>query len=517
MRRLELSSAAREPGADSGTRRGPILAALMLTTGLAALDTTVVSTAVPSIVRDLGGFSDFPWLFSVYLLTQAVTVPIYGRLADVKGRKPVVFVGIAIFLAGSFLSGLSWGMPSLIVFRGIQGIGAGAVLPMSMTIIGDLYSVRERGRIQGYISGVWGMAAIVGPPVGGILSQYASWRWIFYINAPLGAFAIVMLARHLREEVTRKDHSIDYLGAGLLVTGMTLLVLAVLNGGATWGWTSAAFLAASATGLALLAAFVVIERRIAEPVLPPWVWSRQTLLAGSLAAGATGALVTGLSAYVPVFAQGVARAAPVLAGLALAGELTAWVLGSVISGRLYVRLGFRTTAVLGALACCGGMVAFLRLGPSTDLLQVALVASCAGLGFGLVSPSVLVAMQSSVGWDRRGVVTGANMFGRNLGSAFGVAVFGSIANLTLTRWLRSPAPAIAAHIPKGISSASLVLGGTSGIRNAVAANYVRYGLFAASHRIFWSLEVVAIALMLTVWFLPGKDAPASYPAMLQTD
>jgi EmrB/QacA subfamily drug resistance transporter len=489
----------------------------MLTTGLAALDTTVVSTAVPSIVRDLGGFSDFPWVFSVYLLTQAVTVPIYGRLADVKGRKPVIFTGIAIFLAGSFLSGLSWGMPTLIVFRGIQGIGAGAVLPMSMTIIGDIYTVRERGRIQGYISAVWGMAAIIGPPVGGILSQYASWRWIFYLNAPVGGLAAVMLARHLREEVPRKAHSIDYLGAGVLITGMALLVLAVLNGGAAWGWTSPEFLTVSGTGLLLLSGFAAIERRISEPILPPWVWSRRTLVAGSLASAATGALVTGLSAYVPVFAQGVARAAPVLAGLALAGELTAWVLGSIISGRLYVRVGFRKTAVLGSLACCGGMLAFLRLGASTDLLQVALVASCAGLGFGLVSPSVLVAMQSSVGWDRRGVVTGANMFGRNLGSAFGVAVFGSLANFTLARWLRSPAPAIAAHLPKGISAASFVLGGTSGIRNAVAADYVRYGLFVAAHRIFWSLEFAAIALLVTVWFLPAKDAAANQAALPQTD
>src|SRR3954464_14693594 len=211
----------------------------MLSIFLAALDATIVATAIPQIVGGLGGFSHFPWVFSIYLLTQAVTVPIYGRLSDLYGRKPVLFVGIAFFLGGSVLCGAAWNMLTLIIFRGIQGLGAGAIIPMTTTIVGDIYTLEERGRIQGYISSVWGMASVIGPALGGIFAQYATWRWIFYLNIPVGIAAVVMLQRHLKEDVVRRSHRIDYKGVTVLTGGLSLAIPGLLEGGVSWAWDSA--------------------------------------------------------------------------------------------------------------------------------------------------------------------------------------------------------------------------------------------------------------------------------------
>src|SRR3954469_18601982 len=216
--RQSARSVARDP-------RWPILLALMLSMGLAALDATIVATAIPQIVGSLGGFAHYPWLFSIYLLTQAVTVPIYGRLADLYGRRPVLFFGIGMFLLGSMLCGAAWNMFTLIAFRGVQGIGAGAIIPLVTTIVGDLYTLEERGKIQGYIASVWGIASVIGPALGGVFAQYASWRWIFYLNIPIGVATIFMLQRHLREDVVRRVHRIDYEGVAVLTAGLSLAIL----------------------------------------------------------------------------------------------------------------------------------------------------------------------------------------------------------------------------------------------------------------------------------------------------
>src|SRR5688500_4836536 len=266
----------------------------MLTTGLVALDSTIIATAVPSIVRDLGGFSQFPWLFSIYLLTQAVTVPLYGKFADSVGRKPVMFLGIGLFLAGSVLCGIAWSMPALIVARAVQGLGAGAVQPMSMTIVGDLYSVEERARVTGYLASVWAISAVVGPTLGGVFAEYLSWRWIFFVNLPLGAVAAWMLARRFREIVVRSRHRVDYLGAALLTAGFSLVILGLLEGGVRWAWSSVPSVTILTAGGLTLVAFVLVERRAAEPVLPLWVVSRRILGGANLASLVVGALLIGL-------------------------------------------------------------------------------------------------------------------------------------------------------------------------------------------------------------------------------
>lgn len=400
----------------------------MLSTGLVAIDATVLATAVPSIVGELGGFTQFPWLFSAYLLGQAVTTPIYAKLSDVFGRKSILLVGIGVFLLGSVLCAAAWNMLALIIFRAIQGIGAGAVQPTALTIVGDVYTVAERARVQGYLASVWAVSSVVGPMLGGAFSQLGIWRGVFLINIPLCLLAAWMFNRHFHEDVTRKDRSVDVLGAVLLAAAMTSLVLAVLGGGQTWAWTSAPSIGAFTTGAVLLAIFFVVERRAPEPILPMWVFSRRLLCATTIVAFGVGAILMGLTSYVPTYLEGSLRVQPIVAGLALAALTIGWPATAAIAGKLYLRWGFKRTAVVGASLVITGASGLAALAHRPNVAGVAVVCFVIGAGMGLLAVPTLIAAQSSVDWDERGMVTGNNMFARSLGSAVGVAVFGAIAN-----------------------------------------------------------------------------------------
>ncbi|MFC7672480.1 MFS transporter [Mycolicibacterium sp. GCM10028919] len=400
----------------------------MLSTGLVAIDATVLATAVPSIVGELGGFHQFPWLFSAYLLGQAVTTPIYAKLSDVFGRKSILLVGIGVFLLGSVLCAAAWNMLALIIFRAIQGIGAGAVQPTALTIVGDVYTVAERARVQGYLASVWAVSSVVGPMLGGAFSQLGIWRGVFLINIPLCLLAAWMFNRHFHEDVTRKDRSVDVLGAVLLAAAMTSLVLAVLGGGQTWAWTSAPSIGAFTAGAVLLAIFFVVERRAPEPILPMWVFSRRLLCATTIVAFGVGAILMGLTSYVPTYLEGSLRVQPIVAGLALAALTIGWPATAAIAGKLYLRWGFKRTAVLGASLVIAGASGLAALAHRPNVASVAVVCFVIGAGMGLLAVPTLIAAQSSVDWDERGMVTGNNMFARSLGSAVGVAVFGAIAN-----------------------------------------------------------------------------------------
>jgi len=415
------------------SERGPLLIALMLSTALIALDSTILATAVASLVADLGGLTQFPWLFSVYLLAQAVSVPVYAKLADTLGRKPVILVGIGLFLLGSIMCGLAWDMTSLIVMRAVQGLGAGAVLPVTITIAGDIYTVAERAKAQGYIASVWAASSVVGPTLGGLFAQFASWRWIFFVNIPLCLLAAWVLWRSYDESVERRGHRIDYAGAAVLTVSLTLLILAVLEGGQAWAWDSWQSITTFAVGGALLLAFVLIERRAAEPVLPLEIFSRRLIVATSLISVGVGAVLVGLTSYVPTFLESTTGATPLVAGLAVAALTVGWPISASQSGRLYLRIGFRPTALIGlGLASVGSLALWLT---SSRPNVWATAASCfvVGLGLGLVATPTLIAAQASVPWNERAVVTGSNMFMRSVGSAVGVAIFGAIANGTIAR------------------------------------------------------------------------------------
>lgn len=485
------------------SERGPVLAALMLSIALVALDSTIIATAIPSIVRDLGGFSRFPWLFSIYLLTQAVTVPLYGKYADVIGRKPVLLFGIGLFVLGSVLSGFAWSMTALIVFRGLQGLGAGAVQPISMTIVGDLYSVAERAKVQGYIASVWGVSSVLGPTLGGLFAQYGSWRWIFFVNVPVGALAVWMLVRTFHESVVHREHTIDFLGAALLTLGCSLLILGLLEGGVAWGWGSPQSMLVLGGGLIAVLAFVQVERRAAEPVLPLWVFRHRTLVSGNLAAMMVGALLIGLSSYVPTYVQGVLGTGALVAGFALAALTVGWPIAAAFSGRIYLRIGFRDTAVIGGVVVILGSVLVVLLTSSSAVWQVGAACFVVGVGLGLSNAPIVVAVQSVVGWESRGVVTGTNMFSRSMGSAVGVAVLGAIANATLANRLEHVPAALRGKLPASPDTTSLVLGGHTG-EPSLVASFLRSALFEATHHVFQALVVVAVLMLLAVLLMPRR-------------
>ncbi|MGZ3354711.1 MAG: MFS transporter [Isosphaeraceae bacterium] len=410
------------------SKRGPILIALMLSTGLVAIDSTIVATAVPSIVHDIGGFTSFPWLFSAYLLAQAVSVPVYAKLSDTVGRKPIILIGIGLFLLGSILCGVAWSMPALIAFRVLQGLGAGAVQPMAITIAGDIYTLTERAKVQGYLASVWAISSVVGPTLGGVFCSLGIWRGIFLVNIPLCLLAGWMLVRTFHENIERANHRVDYLGAGLLTISLSLIILGALEGGQAWAWNSAVSIAVFAVGAVVFAMFLLVERRAAEPVLPPWVVSRRLLTTTAMISFGVGAVMLGLTSYVPTFLEGALSTSPILAGLALAALTIGWPISASQSGRLYLRIGFRGTAMIGIAVAVIGTAALAFTASSPNIVFVAASCFVVGLGLGLVATPTLIAAQTSVEWNERGVVTGTNLFARSIGSSIGVAVFGAIAN-----------------------------------------------------------------------------------------
>jgi MFS family permease len=320
-------------------------------------------------------------------------------------------------------------MPVLIAFRAVQGLGAGAVFPMSITIAGDIYTVAERAQVQGYLASVWAISSVVGPTLGGVFSEFGLWRWIFFVNVPLCLLAAGLIVRNFREVVERSRHRIDYLGAGLLTVGMTLVLLGVLEGGEAWAWGSPTGIGVFAAGAAFLVAFVLVERRAEEPILPPWVFRRRLLATTTLLSLGVGVVLIGLTSYVPTYLENALGVSPLVAGLALAALTIGWPIAASLSGRLfYLRLGFRPTVLIGLGLVVAGTAALALLAHRPSVAVVAVTCFVTGLGLGLVASPSLIAAQASVAWHERGVATGANTFARSIGSAAGAAVLGAVAN-----------------------------------------------------------------------------------------
>ncbi|NEC89625.1 MFS transporter [Streptomyces sp. SID12501] len=422
------------PGAvrHAGTeKRGAVVAALMLAMALAALDSTIVATAVPQIVGDLGGFSVFSWLFSGYLLAVTVTLPVYGKLSDTFGRKPVLIAGAALFLLGSLLCALAWNMGALIAFRIIQGLGGGALQGTVQTLAADLYPLEQRPKIQAKLSTVWATAAVAGPAVGGVLAAYAGWRWIFLVNLPVGAVAMWLLARHLHEP--QRDTSgprprIDWVGALAVFACGGVLLTSLVQGGVAWPWLSWPSTALFGTGLALVFLVVVIERRAAEPIIPGWVWRRPTIAAVNLALGALGLLMVAPTVFLPMYAQSVLGLAPIAAGFVLSVWTLSWPVSAALSQHVYRRIGFRNTAMLGIGAAALILLAFPFLPYPGSPWQPTLLMLLLGGALGLFQLPLIVGVQSTVGWSERGTATASVLFCRQTGQTIGAALFGAVAN-----------------------------------------------------------------------------------------
>ncbi|GGK68801.1 MFS transporter [Streptomyces flaveus] len=411
-------------------KRRAVVAALMLAMGLAALDSTIVSTAVPQIVGDLGGFSVFSWLFSGYLLAVTVTLPVYGKLSDTFGRKPVLIAGAAIFLLGSLLCALAWNMAALIAFRIVQGLGGGALQGTVQTLAADLYPLKQRPKIQAKLSTVWATSAVAGPAVGGVLAAYADWRWIFLINLPIGALALWLIVRHLHEPKRRPGPRprIDWAGALAVFACGGVLLTALVQGGVAWPWLSAPSIALLGTGLALVALTVLIERRAAEPIIPGWVWRRRTIAAVNLALGALGLLMVAPTVFLPTYAQAVLGLAPIAAGFVLSVWTLSWPVSAALSQHVYRRIGFRNSALIGIAAAALLLLAFPFLPYPGEPWQPALLMFLLGGALGLFQLPLLIGVQSTVGWSERGTATGSVLFCRQTGQTLGAALFGAIAN-----------------------------------------------------------------------------------------
>ena len=414
------------PGA--AQRRPLVFAACMMATFMAAVESTIVATAMPTIVADLGEFRLFSWVFAAYLLTQAVSVPIYGRLADLHGRRRVFFAGAGLFLLGSTLCGFARGMVPLILFRALQGTGAGAVQPLAYTIVGDIYTPAERARLQGLLSGVFGVAAVVGPSLGAFLVQHASWPVVFWINLPIGVAAMAMLGAFLREEPRQRRHQIDYAGSLLLLLGGGA-VMTALVGGASFGAATLALLAAG--GVAALGVLLWHERRIAEPMLPLALWRNRVVALANLGSFSIGAIMIGVAAFLPSYVQGVMGGSAGAAGAALGAMSISWALASVLAGRVMVRTTYRLTAMIGGATLIAGSAVLILMSPASGAVWAGMGALVVGIGMGFCNTTYLVAVQAAVGGTERGAATASNMFMRLVGQASGAALFGAVLNAGL--------------------------------------------------------------------------------------
>ena len=407
-----------------------ITAGVMAGIAVAALDSTVVGTAMPTIIGQLGGLSEYGWVFAAYLLTATTTVPIFATLADSRGRKPIFLAGLALFVGGSVLCGLSGSMLQLIIFRAIQGLGAGAVQPIAFTIVGDIFEPRQRARMQGVFSSVWGVSAIVGPALGGLITSTVGWRWVFYINVPVGAAAALLIGLALRERFERREHRLDWVGMVTLTAGVALLLIAVSEGGQI-GWGSPTFIGLMVGAVALLAIFVRTELRVAEPLISPELLRRPIVSAGLWVGALAGVVMFGLTAYVPPLVQGVHGGSPLDAGLAVGAMSIGWPVGSIISGRTMLRFGVRPLVLVGAGLLVVGTALLTQAVRIDALGYVAIATGVTGLGMGLTTAPMLVGIQTAVSWNQRGQATGLVQFSRTIGGAVGTGVLGGLLAATV--------------------------------------------------------------------------------------
>ncbi|MDN6280617.1 MAG: MFS transporter [Psychroflexus sp.] len=478
-----------------------ILIALMITMSLAAMDGTIVATAIPQIVGDLGGFSLFSWLFSIYLLVQTITIPIYGKLADIYGRKPILIIGIIIFLLGSAACGVSWNMISLILFRGVQAIGAGAVMATVNTIAGDIYSIQERAKIQGWLSSVWGVSAIIGPALGGAFADYLSWRWIFFINIPIGIISIGLISYHLIESKRLKNHNINWAGAMAMLTTGTIIMFGLLQGGQSWPWFSIQTFGIIILSVLMIYVTMRIERRSIEPILPRWIWGKRVIVCANLATIGLGMMTMAPSMYLPVFAQSVTGVGAIAAGFILASMSITWPLSSSFSGNLYLKIGFRNTALCGILIVIVGIMSFLLIefpGPVWRLVSTQLIL---GAGFGLISTPLMVGVQSTVGWGERGVVTGGNMFSRYFGQSLGAAIFAAIFNSVLSDKLASAPSNLQGELP-GVNKVIELLQSHTTVGEVNL--FLRKAFFDATHNVYIGLILTAFLTLIILLLTPAK-------------
>ena len=496
----------------SNKRRWAVTAGVMTGMFIAALEATVVGTAMPTVIASLGGLNHYSWVFSAYLVTSTVTVPVWGKLSDLYGRRLLYQIGIGVFLLGTLLSGFSTSMTQLIIFRAIQGLGAGALIPLGMTIIGDTFTVEERAKMQAYFSGVWGLSSIIGPVVGGFITDQISWRWVFWVNLPIGVVAALIIGFALREPKHESRPSIDYAGATLLMVAISLLMLAMVEGGSGGVFSSQNVLLFIASAI-LLALFVLVEKRAVDPIIPLDLFRNKTIAIAIPAGFLGGVAMFGAISFIPLFAQGSLGFSATAAGSLLTPLMLAWVSMSIIGGRLMLRVGYRIVTIIGYSALTIGFIllALFERGTSIAWLYVDLI--IIGTGLGLSMLTLLIAVQQAVEKPKLGVATSLNQFSRAIGGAIGVAVMGAILSASLSSELQKAAVDTGTMtVEEAVAFAAnpnvLIEPTAKASVSPETLDVLQTGLGRAIHPVFWAGALMAGLGLLVVLFLPKEKGPS---------
>jgi EmrB/QacA subfamily drug resistance transporter len=495
-----MSAQAEIPGqAGQNQRVRVIFGALLLVLLLASLDQTIVATALPTIVGDLGGVSDLSWVVTAYLLSSTVAGPVYGKLGDQYGRKVVLQSAIVIFLIGSALCGISQNITELIVFRGLQGLGAGGLIVITIAVIGDIFPPRERGRYQGYFGGVFGVSTVAGPLLGGFFVDNLSWRWIFYINLPIGLIALAVIAAVFQPRTDHEKHTIDYLGAALLAGGLSAIVLYTSLGGTRYSWTSPGMLALIVGGVALVAAFVFAESRAAEPVLPLELFHNRVFSVTSAVGFIVGLALFGAVTYLPLYLQDVKGHSPTISGLLILPLMVGLLISSIGSGQLISRFGrYKPFPVAGTAIMTVGLLLLSRLHVDTSTVVTGAYMLVLGLGLGLVIQVLVLAAQNAVEYKYLGVASSGSTLFRQIGGSIGVAVFGAIFANQLAANLVGKLPP-GAHVPASAANPAVVKRLPPAVHDAFVT-----AITEALTRVFLVAAGIAALGFLLTWLLPER-------------
>lgn len=459
------------------SKKTSIVISLMVSMFLAAVEGTVITTAIPTIVKDLNGFQLISWVFAAYLLTSAISTPIYGKLSDLYGRKNILSIGIIIFLLGSCLCGISQSMYQLIAFRAVQGLGAGAIFTVTYTIIGDIFTLEERPKVQGWLSTVWGIASLTGPFLGGFLIENLSWNWIFFINVPFGIISIVLLQKNLIETFERKKHSIDYVGSLLFSLAIITFLLGILSGGKN------NIIMSLMVTIVILILFYFVEKSVQEPIIPFEIFTKASTIVNGITFLAAGILI-GVEVYLPIYMQNILGFGATVSGVSMAPMSMAWLLSSFILSKAIPKYGERIVigiSTLILLISCG----FLStLSIESPLISVISYGFIMGLGFGGAFTTLTIVIQESVGHSKRGAATAANSLLRTLGQTIGVSIFGSILNTNIVKYFNDLGI-------KGIQPDNLYSQST--LSNGVSMQQIKLSVNSGLHEVFMAFIIIALA------------------------
>lgn len=495
----------------SSKRRWFVTIGVMTGMFIAAFETTVVGTAMPTVIASLGGINRYSWVFSAYIVTSTVTVPVWGKLSDLYGRRLLYQAGILVFLIGTLLSGLSISMTQLIIFRAVQGLGAGALVPLGVTIIGDIFTLQERSRMQAFFGGVWGLSSIIGPLLGGFITDQLSWRWVFFVNLPIGIAAAIIIGFALKEPKLTEKPSVDYIGAGLLMAAISLIMLVMVEGGTSLATLfSPLNIALLALSVLLLIIFFIVEKKVKDPIIPFELFQNKTVSVSVGAVFLAGVAMFGAISFVPLFAQGALGMTATQAGSLMTPLMLSWVSMSILGGRLLLKTSYRAVAISGFIILTTGFTFLSLFQRETALGWLYFDLVLVGAGLGLTMLTLLIAVQQSVERNQLGIATSLNQFSRSIGGAFGVAIMGAFLTAGLaiqlnqfaknnTNVLTVERAAQLAENPNALieptAKASL---------SPEALNLLQQAMANSIHQIFWIGTILSLLALCVAFLLPRQ-------------